>query len=86
MSNPFTKLAVPIVSAQRPLAEQIEEALHAAADVIELRVDRIADIDAVEAVLTVRCKSVAQPPSAVFSPGNSMLPSDNFDFFNGLLR
>ncbi len=60
-----TLLAVPLTRCEPPLAEQVEAAVAAGADVIELRVDCIRDVAAVEAllrqphavpfILTVRC-------------------------------
>ena len=60
-----TLLAVSIVDAEPPLHEQVADALRAGADLIELRVDRIGDVAAVEELLrqphdqpfivTVRC-------------------------------
>ena len=47
-----TLLAVPIVSADPPIAEQARAAQAAGADLIELRVDRIDDIAAVRAYLS----------------------------------
>lgn len=44
-------IAVPLVSATPPLAEQAEAARAAGADVVELRVDRIGDVAAVAALL-----------------------------------
>lgn len=46
-----TLLAVSLVGIEPPLAEQIRRARTAGADLVELRVDRIGDIPAVEAVL-----------------------------------
>ncbi|HPM23163.1 MAG TPA: shikimate dehydrogenase [Phycisphaerae bacterium] len=46
-----THIVVPIVSAAVPLADQVRAAQAAGADVVELRVDRIGDVAAVEALL-----------------------------------
>lgn len=46
-----TYIVVPIVSAAVPLPEQVRAARAAGADVVELRVDRIGDVAAVEALL-----------------------------------
>jgi 3-dehydroquinate dehydratase/shikimate dehydrogenase len=46
-----TLLAVPITSAEIPLAEQVRAARAAGADLVELRVDCIGDVAAVEALL-----------------------------------
>ena len=51
MSSP-TLVAVPITSAVRPLTEQVQTARAAGADLVELRVDCIGDVAAVEALLT----------------------------------
>ena len=49
-----TFIAVPLVSATPPLAEQIDQALARGADLIELRVDLIDDVEAVVAVLAAK--------------------------------
>lgn len=46
-----TRLAVPVVSDDPPVAEQVAAARAAGADVVELRVDCIGDVAAVEALL-----------------------------------
>lgn len=46
-----TKIAVPIVSSEPPLARQVEAARAAGADMVELRVDLIGDAAAAEALL-----------------------------------
>jgi 3-dehydroquinate dehydratase/shikimate dehydrogenase len=46
-----TQIAVPIVAATPPLADQVAQARHAGADLAELRVDRIADRPQVEHLL-----------------------------------
>ena len=46
-----TKIAVPIVSSEPPLARQVEAARVAGADMVELRVDLIGDAAAAEALL-----------------------------------
>ncbi len=46
-----TRLCVPIVSPDPPLAEQVRAARDAGADLVELRVDLIGDVAAVEALL-----------------------------------
>lgn len=46
-----TRIAIPIVSNDPPLAAQIDAAIAAGADLLELRVDRIDDIPAIEATL-----------------------------------
>jgi len=47
-----TLIAVPIVRDTSPLAQQVASARAAGADLVELRVDLIRDVDAVEALLT----------------------------------
>jgi len=51
-----TRLAVPIISASPPLEQQVEAARAAGADLVELRVDCIGDVGAVERLL-------ANPPA-----------------------
>ena len=46
-----SRLATSLVDADEPLSAQINDAVRRGAEVVELRVDRIGDVDAVEAVL-----------------------------------
>lgn len=51
---PSTRICVPIIAADPPIADQAAAALAAGADLIELRVDRIGDLAAVEDFLATK--------------------------------